>query len=607
MSARDSLIPTAVAVGYGAAPAAAPKKRNGISTSLRVLVAVAGVAGVCGLAVGGGGYDLFASLGSSKHDSATANKAHHKSLDSLSEMTKKYGDVRSALAQSHKDAIVAMRHMQVRPMANTPGAKPRLGASEYENCVAKGSRASEAYERNFGNATDAEKEIEIKKDLTFAVNRADMPAITAYNDSKALLMQVGCEVPPPATFQELQLCLDDDTKAFCDKSCSMPLPAHCDPESGKSFGTCAPSVASLCDEISETREKCVELKQHVTAKEAAYDAMTVGHLTCRTAPDAPFAKAAYAQVKYEEAYLKWAGATDDATEVCTIGHALWVHTIGLFESHYDQIRITTDDIIEMCDVTKDSDSKLDIADVITETASGFYSNSASLDAAAPEMAKEAIGDPHSARPVEDKKLVTDDTGEIAIVTDSTVGGGFHEDQVQDDDKRRKLVWWQQFCDPTIAAMEDLLTTLEIATPQLQCFSETCQVKQLAEATAFDGLVKAYDTFVVAYAKYQDETNTYNAGVVEKNTALAVVVAAYETFHPVKDEIALLYDKDVTKFEAFDAGDRSAMRGCGLSDCQVETICATKITGDKAFEALVDVESCAAKPAPTSACKVEKKA
>ena len=612
MSDRSSLIPTAVAGGYGAAPHAAPKKGKAAGTSVRVLAAVAGVAACGGLAAhaSGAAPDLFASLGASKHAALSVeDAAHAKTLASFAEMTKKYGDTRAALASAHAEAVQAMRHMTVRPKANTPNARPRLGASDYENCVAKGSRASAKYEAAFGNATDGEKEMQIKKDLVFDVNRADMPAITAYNDSKALLMSVGCEVPPPPTFQELQLCVDEDTKACCDKSCSMPLPAHCDPESGKSFGTCAPAVFDLCDEIKESRDKCVELKQHVTAKEAAYDAMEVGHLTCRTSPDAPFAKAAYAQVKYEEAYTAWVDATNDATEVCTIGHALWVHNLGLFQSHYEQIRATTDDIIEMCDLSKDPDSKLDMTDVIEETASGFYSNSATIEENAPEVVKEAVGDPGGANPTEDKQILVDDTHGghgVKIVSDSDVGNGFDADQIQDDDKRRKLVWWQQLCDPTIAAMEDLLTTLEIATPQLQCFAETCQHKQKAEKKAFDDLVKAYDVFVVGYAKYQDETNTYNAGVVEKNTALATVVAAYETFHPVKDQIAILYDKDVAKFEAFDAGDRSVMRGCGLTDCQVQAICSEQISEDKTFEKLVDVESCSANPAPTAACKVEKK-
>ena len=302
-------------------------------------------------------------------------------------------------------------------------------------------------------------------------------------------------------------------------------------------------------------------------------------------------------------------ATNDATEVCTIGHALWVHNLGLFQSHYEQIRATTDDIIEMCDLSKDPDSKLDMTDVIEETASGFYSNSATIEEKAPEVEKEAVGDPGGANPTEDKQIVVDDKSDagVKIVRDSKVGDGFEADQIQEEHGHgRKLVWWQQLCDPTIAAMEDLLTTLEIATPQLQCFAETCQHKQKAEKKAFDALVKAYDVFAVGYAKYQDETKKYNAGVVEKNTALAVVVAAYETFHPVKDQIAVLYDKDVTKFEAFDAGDRSAMRGCGLSDCQVNAICAEQISEDQAFEKLIDVESCSAKPAPTKACKVEKK-
>ena len=53
-------------------------------------------------------------------------------------------------------------------------------------------------------------------------------------------------------------------------------------------------------------------------------------MPCRVAPDAPFAKAAYAQVKYEEAYTNWVDSVNDATEVCTIGHALWVHNLGLY-------------------------------------------------------------------------------------------------------------------------------------------------------------------------------------------------------------------------------------------------------------------------------------
>ena len=119
-------------------------------------------------------------------------------------------------------------------------------------------------------------------------------------------------------------------------------------------------------------------------------------------------------------------------------------------------------------------------------------------------------------------------------------------------------------------------TLEIASPQLKCFAETCQAKKNDEAAAFDELVKAYNKFVIGYAKYSDETAQYNERVVNKNTALAVVVSAFETFHPSKDEYALRYDSLVEKFEKFDSGDRRAVQGCGLTDCQVEAICTNKL-------------------------------
>ena len=111
-----------------------------------------------------------------------------------------------------------MTSMTVRPISNVPGRSARLGESEYEKCVAHGAAPSDAY-----NVTD---ENLIRADLTFDVSRDDFPAVTSYNDSKALLMSVGCEIPPPATFMETPLCEDEETSPFCDKSCSMPLPEN---------------------------------------------------------------------------------------------------------------------------------------------------------------------------------------------------------------------------------------------------------------------------------------------------------------------------------------------------------------------------------------------
>ena len=597
MSDRSALLPTATAAGYGAAPASAPKAQRPATTTSRVLAAVAGVAGVAGVvafrANGAGSAAALGGVGPGPRDPIVA----------IADIVGKHGDVRAALAQSRAQAVRAMTSMTVRPISNVPGRSARLGESEYEKCVAHGAAPSDAY-----NVTD---ENLIRADLTFDVSRDDFPAVTSYNDSKALLMSVGCEIPPPATFMETPLCEDEETSPFCDKSCSMPLPENCAEDSAKDFGSCEPTVKTMCDDIQAMRTQCQKIKAHVAAKEAGYNALEVGHLPCRTTPDAPFAKAAYAQVKYEEAYMNWVDSVNDATEVCTIGHALWVHNLGLYQAHYDKIRETTDDLIEMCDTA--NSGELDMNTVIEDTEESFFETSSELAEVWPEQELDVNGDPHETYPSEDKEIEPESLATIphdhpTLTGPEASGIIIRPDGYKDGDphtvgqaqRRRHLVWWQQLCDPTIAAMEALLVTLEIASPQLKCFAETCQAKKNDEAAAFDELVKAYNKFVIGYAKYSDETAQYNERVVNKNTALAVVVSAFETFHPSKDEYALRYDSLVEKFEKFDSGDRRAVQGCGLTDCQVEAICTNKLKNK--FESLVNVETCSAAKPPTEACK-----
>ena len=159
------------------------------------------------------------------------------------------------------------------------------------------------------------------------------------------------------------------------------------------------------------------------------------------------------------------------------------------------------------------------------------------------------------------------------------------------------MWWQQLCEPTISAMEALCRSLEVETPQLQCFAEACQHKKATEEVAFDALVKAHNKFEVVFEKYTDEVNHYNDMISQKNTALATTISAYESFHPVQAGMTQQYDKDVYNFEKFDSG---ADKGhCGLSDCQVEAICSHKYKKD--FEFWVDTDACEATPHDTKIC------
>ena len=282
-----------------------------------------------------------------------------------------------------------------------------------------------------------------------------------------------------------------------------------------------------------------------------YDAIDVPALPCRTESDAPFAKAAFAQMKYENAYIEWVNSLNEATQVCTVGHALYVHNLALFESHYATVVSTTEDLKRMCaeegafdgEIPEDEDGnttnsfahthRFDMSEAIEEAEEGFYEPS------------------------------------------------------KHHHMGRKLVWWNQLCDPTIDAMEALARSLEVETPQLMCFAESCKHKKTAEDAAFDALVKAHNKFAIVFAKYAANVKAFNQLVTKKDIALAQTISAFESFHPVQTEMSRAYDVDFTKFDRFDSGADKGL--CGLSTCQAEQLC--QVSLHNRFETFVDTETC----------------
>ena len=332
---RTSLFTAAGGDGYGALPDSAPrlKKEKGTSSRSRVVASVAGAGAVLGaLAMVASGQTPFyaAPLGVEETRAIT-----------FAEVLATKGHSFASLKKARVESIELLSRMTVGNAAriNTPNTKARLGSSEYRKCVGNGAKPSGEY------VVSDEKEW--RNDLVFVENRESFPAVTSYNDSKALLMNIACEVPPPNIFGETTLCTDKATAGFCNSDCGMPAPRNCDP-GARDFGSCEPTVRTLCGSIETSRMTCKQMKDQVVDKVDHYDAITVGALPCRTEPDAPFAKAAYAQMKYESSYLDWANALNDATEVCTIGHALYVQKLGLFESHYAVVVSTTNDLKKMC-------------------------------------------------------------------------------------------------------------------------------------------------------------------------------------------------------------------------------------------------------------------
>ena len=267
MSESTSLIPTAVAVsGYGSKPAGAlPKKDARGSSRTRV---AAGVASACALL----GVVAMVASGKTSFYSTLSQQGDPFTL-TFDQVLAAKGQTAASIRKSRMEAIELLSKMTVRPQHITGEARASLGKSEYQKCVAPGSKPSSKYE--------VSDEKEWRDDLVFVENRMSFPAVTAYNDSKALLMGVGCEVPPPNVFQETSLCTDPETREFCNSDCAMPFPENCAP-GARDFGSCEPTVVGICNNIITSRQVCHAVKDQVVAAVDRYDAIEVGALPCRT-------------------------------------------------------------------------------------------------------------------------------------------------------------------------------------------------------------------------------------------------------------------------------------------------------------------------------------
>jgi|Transcript_8218 hypothetical protein len=506
---------------YGAAPAPPPKasRQQGDGYG-RAKMVVAALGGAAMLAVAGlRGNNMAALGGPTGIEKVLASQNTHF----------------QEIAASRLKGIEMMANMKVRPQHGVPNARAALGASEYQRCVSHDSHASAVY-----NTSDHEQ---LREDLLFDISRDEYPAVTAYNDSKALLAEVTCEAAPPASFTDTEVCTS--VEGFCDVSCEMPVPDHCI-TGDKSFGTCEPTVNHICGSLEVTHNNCEHTQRQSMAAEDRYNKHEVGTPPCRVDADAPFAKAAYAQMKYEASYVDWVNAVNDATEVCTIGHALWVHNLGLYQAHYAKLEATTADLIQLCSGQNHTD-EFDIDGAIADASLSYQRAS---------------------------------KGPLSHAND-----------------RRRLVWWQQLCEPSIHALEELIKSLEIASPQLMCFAETCQQKKAGEQVAFEVLVNAHNKFEMAFADYRDEVVAYNDGVEQKHLALAATISSFESFHVIQEELHLGYEKDMDLFDRFDSGADNGH--CGLTDCQVQAVCGAQLKSH--FETFVSTDTCT--PAPYSVDKV----
>ena len=158
-------------------------------------------------------------------------------------------------------------------------------------------------------------------------------------------------------------------------------------------------------------------------------------------------------------------------------------------------------------------------------------------------------------------------------------------------RRRKLVWWQQLCEPTLASLDQIMDSLEIASPQLQCFAEKCTEKKATEANAFEALKAAHNGYVSALNTYKTKADAFNGYVDTKEEQKAGVIAKLESFHAGKQATSKIYARDKASFDRFDSGADAGH--CGLTSCQVKTVCHAHIKDY--FASFINPDTCQAVP------------
>ena len=426
-----------------------------------------------------------------------------------------------AVRAAYYEGAAVSGDLQVRPFVRY-GETGNLGSTGYEKCVGPDAKPVDGYHK-----TDAEA---VRADLvfdptTFREERASDAAVGDFGVSEEDVANVQCLEPIAFLFENVVECAAPHEGA-CDDDCGMVVPHDCEP-GVKDFGSCSPTVNSVCAHMKDTSAACNVISATVKQSKIQYDAIAVGSNPCNG--DAK-TTAAGAQQAYKQALNKWSDAINAAGDVCTVGHGLWMYNADMYNTHHDAMQEVTQDLTDLCAQSDEFD----------------------VEAAIDEAKEDHI---------------------------PTV-------------RRRRLTWWRKdLCEPTIAALESITATFDVVTPELQCYAETCQKAIADEVTAFAELKSAHGAYKTAIDNYKDRAKTYNDAVTEKKALKASTLSALEGFKAVKQTEGDIFQRDLATFKRFDDG--SDQGRCGLTECQLHTVCKHQIRDH--FADFVNKDTCKAVP------------
>jgi hypothetical protein len=426
-----------------------------------------------------------------------------------------------AIRAAYYEGAALSGDLHVRPFIQY-GETGNLGSTGYEKCVGPDAAPSDGYHK-----TDAEA---VRADLvfdptTFREERETDASVVDFGTSFEDVENVSCLDAPAALFKDVKECASP-TGGDCNDDCGMVVPHDCEP-GVKDFGSCSPTVSSICAHMKDTSTACNIVSSTVKQSKIQFNGIVPGPSPCAGAAKTT---AASTQQAYKQALNKWSDSINAASDVCTVGHGLWMYNAEMYNTHYAAMKEITEDLSELCE----SQEEFDVENAIEEA----------------------------------KKS--------------------HVPTV----RRRHLTWWRKdLCEPTINALESITGTLDIVTPELQCYADTCQKAIAAEATAFAELKSAHSAYKTAIGDYKDRAKTYNTAAANKKALKESTLSALEGFKSLKQTEGPIFQRDLAAFNRYDDG--SDQGRCGLTSCQLHSVCKHQIKDH--FADFVNKDTCKAVP------------
>ena len=218
-------------------------------------------------------------------------------------------DIDPEAVQAFEEAV---KNGEIMPMT-TP---PNVVGTPLTGCYEIDSAPPEGY-------------IHAESNLEFDVQRGEHEGVKFEVESEKFT-SLTCSEAPAHHFQESDYCKGTEN---CDETCRMIMPPKCNTTEA-SFGVCAPTVATICDDMDISRTTCTLASQKVLGATVSYNHLDVQNSPCVSSIHKVTADAHEA---YRVAYDEWVFAYNNASHSCKIGTAIRDYNGMAFVQHHQNM------------------------------------------------------------------------------------------------------------------------------------------------------------------------------------------------------------------------------------------------------------------------------